>query len=67
MSVESTSVSVSWCEGELAGEGLIEEISDIHLAQILTYLKVTNLKLGYLINFNTVLLKNGIKRIVNQL
>jgi len=34
---------------------------------VLTYLKLTNLKLGLLINFNEELLKNGIKRIVNNL
>jgi len=40
---------------------------DLHLAQTLTYLKLSNCKLGLLINFNTVLLKNGIRRIVNNL
>ena len=36
------------------------------LAQTLTYLKLSNCKLGLLINFNTILLKNGIRRIVNN-
>ena len=36
----------------------------VYTAQILTYLKLTNNKLGYLINFNVVLLKDGFKRIV---
>lgn len=45
----------------------IETLADILLKQVLTYLKLTNLKLGLLVNFNTVLLKNGIKRIANKL
>ncbi len=43
----------------------VESLNDIHLAQILTYLKLSNCKLGFLINFNVVLLKNGIKRVIN--
>lgn len=43
----------------------VEELSDIHLAQTLTYLKLANCKLGLLINFNVLLLKNGIKRVIN--
>jgi GxxExxY protein len=43
----------------------IDAINDIHLAQVLTYLKIGNYKLGLLMNFNIVLLKNGIKRIIN--
>jgi len=45
----------------------IEEFADIHLKQVLTYLRLTNLKLGLLINFNSFLLKDGIKRVVNYL
>jgi GxxExxY protein len=45
----------------------VEALSDVHLAQTLTYMKLGNFKLGLLINFNVVLLKNGIKRIVNNL
>lgn len=45
----------------------VDELNDIHMAQILTYLKLTECKLGLLINFNSVLLKNGIKRVVNNL
>ena len=45
----------------------IDAIHDVHLAQMLTYLKLTNCRLGYLLNFNVVLLKSGIKRIVHQL
>ena len=43
----------------------IESLNDLHLAQILTYLKLSNCKLGLLINFNSVLLKNGVKRVIN--
>jgi GxxExxY protein len=43
----------------------VEALNDLHLAQILTYLKLSNCRLGLLINFNTVLFKNGIKRVIN--
>ena len=45
----------------------VEAIHDIHLAQVLTYLKLTNCKLGYLLNFNVVQLKSGVKRVVLNL
>jgi len=45
----------------------VEKLNDIHLAQTLTYLKLSNCKLGMLINFNVTLIKNGIKRVVNNL
>jgi len=45
----------------------IETILDVHKKQLLTYLKITGLKLGLLINFNVALLKDGIVRIVNNL
>lgn len=45
----------------------VETLNDIHLAQILTYLKLSDCKLGFLINFNVKLIKNGIKRVVNNL
>ena len=45
----------------------VEALNDIHLAQILTYLKLSNCKLGMLINFNVTLIKNEIKRVVNNL
>ncbi|MFN8290396.1 MAG: GxxExxY protein [Chitinophagaceae bacterium] len=45
----------------------VEALADIHYKQVLTYLKLTNMKLGLLVNFNEVLLKNGIKRIANKL
>ena len=43
----------------------IEAVADIHYKQVQTYLKLANLKLGLLINFNVVFLKDGIKRIIN--
>ena len=43
----------------------VEGLNDIHLAQTLTYLKLGNYKLGLLINFNVVLLKDGIRRVIN--
>jgi GxxExxY protein len=45
----------------------VEALNDIHMAQMLTYLKLTGCKLGYLLNFNVVLFKTGIKRVVNNL
>lgn len=44
----------------------VETILPIHKKQVLTYLRLTNLQLGLLINFNTNLLKDGITRIVNN-
>lgn len=45
----------------------VETLNDVHFAQLLTYLKLTNCKLGLLINFNVALIKNGIKRVANNL
>jgi len=45
----------------------VDSLNDIHLAQILTYLKLSGCKLGLLINFNVALIKHGIKRVVNNL
>jgi GxxExxY protein len=45
----------------------VNKIESIHEAQLLTYLRLANLKLGILINFNVPILKEGIKRIVNNL
>ncbi|GGG65489.1 GxxExxY protein [Epilithonimonas arachidiradicis] len=45
----------------------VDYLNDIHKAQILTYLKMTNCKLGLLLNFRTDYYKNGIKRVVNNL
>jgi GxxExxY protein len=43
----------------------VEGFTDVHTAQVLTYLKLGNYKLGLLINFHVALLKSGIKRIIN--
>ena len=45
----------------------VEAIAPVHQKQLLTYLKITGIKLGLLINFNEALIKNGIQRIVNNL
>ena len=45
----------------------VESLNEVHLAQTLTYLKLGKFKLGLLMNFNVVLLKDGIKRVVNKL
>ncbi len=45
----------------------VELLNDIHLAQVLTYLKLGRFKVGLLINFNVLHLKEGIRRIVYQL
>lgn len=45
----------------------VETLAPVHHKQLLTYLRLTGLKLGLLINFNEALIKNGIKRIVNNL
>ncbi len=43
----------------------VENLSQVHKKQLLTYLKLTGLNLGYLLNFNESLMKNGITRIIN--
>lgn len=45
----------------------VEKISPVHPKQLFTYLKITDIKLGLLINFNEPFIKNGITRIVNNL
>lgn len=50
-------VEIKACEG----------LNDVHLAQVLTYLKLSDVKLGLLINFNVTRVKDGIKRVVNNL
>lgn len=44
----------------------IDALEDIHLAQVLTYLKLSKCKVGLLINFNVLKLTNGVKRVVNN-
>jgi len=45
----------------------VDGLNDVHLAQILTYLKLSDCKLGFLINFNVKRIKEGIRRVVNNL
>lgn len=45
----------------------LENLAPVHFSQTLTYLKLSNLKLALLINFNTTILRSGIHRIVNNL
>ncbi len=45
----------------------VEKIIDLHRAQLITYLKLGNFKLGYLLNFNTLHMRDGIVRLVNGL
>ena len=45
----------------------VEALNDIHLAQVLTYLKLSECKLGLLLNFNVKSMKQGIRRVVNNL
>ncbi|MBW2596765.1 MAG: GxxExxY protein [Deltaproteobacteria bacterium] len=45
----------------------VDQIAPIHEAQLLTYLKITGINLGFLLNWNVPLMKDGIKRMVNNL
>ena len=45
----------------------IEEFARVHFKQLLTYLRLSNKRLGLLINFNEALFKNGVRRVVNRL
>ena len=45
----------------------VDALNEIHMAQILTYLKLSDNKLGYLLNFNVPLMKEGIRRVANNL
>ena len=44
----------------------VEALNDVHMAQVLTYLKLNNNRIGLLINFNVSVLKNGIRRLINK-
>ena len=53
-------------EGKLLIElKAVEQVIPVHKAQVITYLKILKLPLGLLINFNEVLIKDGIQRILN--
>ena len=45
----------------------VAELANVHPKQVLTYLRITDMKLGLLINFNETYIKDGIKRVVNNL
>lgn len=44
----------------------VEAINDVHLAQVLTYLKLADLRLGLILNFHVLHLRDGIRRVVNR-
>ena len=44
----------------------VDNLNDVHLAQVLTYLKLGRFQLGFLMNFNVKLFTNGLKRVVNN-
>jgi GxxExxY protein len=44
----------------------VKELNDIYIAQTLTYLRLSKIRLGLLINFNEILLKDGIRRVINN-
>jgi len=55
-------------EGQVVIENkTVEKVLPIHAAQLLTYLKLSNCRLGFLLNWNVKLMKHGIKRFVNNL
>ena len=43
----------------------VEELTSVHVAQLLTYLKLSGKRVGLLLNFNVTLMKDGIRRLVN--
>jgi GxxExxY protein len=45
----------------------VEAVAEIHFAQVLTYLRLSDLRLALLLNFNVVHMKDGIRRVVNKL
>jgi GxxExxY protein len=45
----------------------VPDINDYHFFQLLNYLRITNMKLGMILNFHSTLFKNGVKRVVNKL
>jgi GxxExxY protein len=44
----------------------VESLTDVHLAQTLTYLRLGNFKLGLILNFQTLVLRKGIRRVINR-
>ena len=45
----------------------VEGLNDLHLAQVITYLRLSDCRLGLLLNFNVISMKNGIRRVVNKI
>ena len=63
--LESTyETCISYEASQMVEIKTVEKLNDVHLAQLLTYMKLSGCKLGYLINFNVKFLKEGIKRVV---
>ncbi len=66
-------LEADYCVGILVEDMVVVEIksvaalADFHTTQLLTYLKLKDLKLGLLVNFNAVHLRDGVKRVVNDL
>lgn len=57
-----------WVENKLIIETkAVETINEVYLAQLLTYLKLSGCRLGLLLNFNVLKMKDGIRRVVNNL
>lgn len=57
-----------WVEGKVIIEvKAVDELHPVHMAQMLTYLKLTGNRLGLIINFHSALLKDGMRRVVNNL
>ena len=71
LNYKGTMVEVGFRADLLVGEKLLielkaaDELQPIHRAQVITYLKLLNLPLGLLINFNSTLLKHGLRRVLN--
>ena len=64
-SVGETRIDILVAERLILELKAVESLGPVHRAQLLTYLQITKLKLGLLINFNVPVLKDGIRRIIN--
>lgn len=57
-----------WVERKVIVEiKAVKELNDLHMAQLISYLRLSDCRLGLLINFHVPLIKDGIKRVVNRL
>jgi GxxExxY protein len=61
---EDTRLDAGYRLDLIVGEAVIDALAPIHDAQLLTYLKLSGLRLGLLMNFNVVLFKQGLKRLI---